>query len=282
MRNLNNRKSRMMTVCSLVLFLVGGRAFSQIDTMRSMQLDLQAHGNFVELLYGKRSSICQNLPLSTFTLEGTGNDRLGSTYFFVDFEVGNANDLKNKMLGGAYLEFTREWNGWQGSKAGALSIHTEVDAGVGYGSDSWGTTANGWEFKTALLGGLSYSWFGKDWFLQLQALSRYELKDYYNCGGEGWQITLVYVYSPVRWFTLSGFADFWQNPITNYASMKDVRSFHFAIEPYFWFNVTKWLSVGTRCRLTYNNYQNALPDGTYGYDQKLYFVPTIGLKWNMN
>lgn len=285
MKNCKNRKSRkLLILCSLALFLASGRALSQTEnhSSRQLQLNLQAHGNFAELMYGKSSSICQNLPLSTFTFEGTGSDKIGSTYFFADFEVGNVNVGKNKMLGGTYIEFTRSWNWWQDSKAAGLSIHTEFDAGVGYGGDSWGSTGNGWEFKTALLGGLAYSWFGDDWFLELQMLSRYELKDYYNCGGAGWQFTVVYSYQPVKWFTLSGYADFSQNPITDYASMKDIKSFHFAIEPYLWFNVTDWLSVGSRFRITYNNYQGELKDGTYGYDQKLYFVPTIGLKWNMN
>lgn len=284
MRNFQNRKSRIMIVlCSFVLFLANGRAFSQTESSsRSLDLNLQAHGNFSELMYGKSSSICNNLPLSTFTLEGTGTDRIGSTYFFADFEVGNVNNFKNKMLGGSYIEFTREWNAWQDSKAGGLSIHTEFDAGVGYGGDSWGSANNGWEFKTALLGGLSYSWFGDNWFVQLQALSRYELKDYYNCGGAGWQTTLVFSYNPVRWFTLSGYADFWQNPITDYASMKDIKSFHITVEPYLWFNIKSWFSVGSRLRCTYNNYQGVLANGDYGYDQKFYFVPTIALKWNMN
>lgn len=60
---------------------------------RTMQLNLQAHGNFSELLYGKNSSLVCNLPMSTFTLEGTGSDRIGSTYFFIDLEVGNFNQL---------------------------------------------------------------------------------------------------------------------------------------------------------------------------------------------
>lgn len=283
-----NRKSRIvLIVCFFALFLASGHAYSQMDSVsfqRVMQLDLQAHGNFSELLYGRKSSLVANLPLSTFTLEGSGYDRAGSTYFFIDLEVGNANVLENKMLGGAYIEFTREWNFWQRSKVAGLFIHTEFDAGVGYGGDSWGASSAGFEFKTALLGGLSYLWGYSNGFVELQLLNRYELKDYYGCGGEGWQVTVAFSYSPVKWFTLSGYADFWQNPVneTGIRSLHDARSFHFAIEPYMWFNVTSWLSIGSRLRFTYNNYQGLLSNGEFGYDQHLYFAPTIGLKWRMN
>lgn len=279
-------KIRIAQMLPVLFFICLSKSYAQDDSnsSRTMQMNLQAHGNFSELLYGKNSSLVCNLPMSTFTFEGTGSDRIGSTYFFIDFEVGNANKLKNRMLGGSYIEFTREWCFWQKSKVAPLCIHTEFDAGVGYGGDSWGSTGNGFEFKTALLFGLSYSWGGDNWFLQLQALNRYELKDYFGCGGEGWQFTVVYNYQPVKWFTLSGYADFGQNPIDDRGvhSLKDPKSFHVAIEPYVWFNVTKFLSVGSRLRFTYNFYQGALADGGFGYDRRTYFAPTVGLKWNMN
>ena len=290
MKKNKNRKSwRIIAAVSIALSLTGNAAFSQEQETapkRSLQVNLQAHGNFSELFYDKNSSLVQSLPLSTFTIEGSGMDKIGSTYFFVDLEVGNASNLKNKMLGGTYIEFAREWCFWGKSKAAALTIHTEFDAGVGYGGDSWGSTGNGFEFKTALLGGLSYSWFGDKYFFQIQALNRYELKDYYGWGGEGWQLTFVYSYEPVKWFTLAGYADFWQNPIdgTGVKSLKRERSFHFAIEPYVWFNITDYFSIGSRLRFTYNNYMGLVDEleNIVDYDRKAYFAPTIALKWNMN
>lgn len=76
----------------------------------------------------------------------------------------------------------------------------------------------------------------------------------------------------------------WQNPIdeTGVRSLRDPKSLHLACEPYLWFNVTDFLSVGTRLRFTYNFYQSDLTDGTFGYDRKVYFAPTIGLKWHIN
>ena len=250
---------------------------------RIFQFNLQGHLNISELMYGKNSSLVQNLPLSTFTFEGTGFDKIGSTYFFIDLEVGNANFTKNKMLGGVYTEFSREWCFWKNTKAENLTIHTEFDAGVGYGSNSWGykSEAN-FDFRTALLAGLSYAWGDENWFVQLQALSRYELKDSHQCGGEGWQFTVAYSYTPIHWFTLSGYADFWQIPLDKSGKLNDIKSFHISIEPYLWFNVTRYLSVGTRLRFTYNNYQGILSNGDFNYDQKVYFAPTIGLKWNLN
>ena len=284
--NKNIKSWRNIAIVSIAL-LASNAVFSQEDApTRTLQVNMQAHGNFSELLYGKNSSLVQSLPLSTFTIEGSGADRIGSTYFFVDLEVGNASNLKNKMLGGTYLEFAREWCFWGKSKAAALTIHTEFDAGVGYGGDSWGSTGNGFEIKTALLGGLSYSWFGDKYFFQIQLLNRYELKDYYGCGGEGWQLTFVYSYEPVKWFTLAGYADFWQNPIDNTGvkSLKRERSFHFAIEPYIWFNVTDYLAIGSRLRFTYNNYTGLVDEteNIFDYDRKAYFAPTIALKWNIN
>lgn len=275
-RLIKNRKTNTFRVfallaAGLVSLLMSDRAYAQ----RSLQLDMQAHGNFSELLYGKESSIVKGLPLSTFTLEGTGLDKIGSTYFFVELEVGNANVLSNKMLGGAYIEFSRDWCFWQKSKLSGLAIHTEFDAGVGYGGDSWGSRANGWDFKTALLGGLSYTWLdpGK-WMAQLQLLNRYTLKDRYGNGGEGFQVTLVWQYNPVKWFTFSGYGDFFANPENGKFGPE---AFHLVVEPYCWFNITDYISVGTRIRTSYNFYKDL---GVY--DRRFYCAPTIGVKWNMN
>lgn len=265
---------------SIVMISVIG-LMAQNESTRKMSLNLQAHSNVAELAYGKTSSIVGSLPLFTFTLEGTGSDKIGSTYFFTDWEVGNANVPSNAFLGGNYVEFSREWCWWKDSKAGHLAVHTEFDAGVGYGGDSWGSKGNGWDFKTALLGGVSYFWAGDNYFLQLQLMDRYTFKDRYGDGGNGWQFTIVYNYAPVKWFTLSGYADFYQNPIQG--KMNDAKTFHFAIEPYVWFNVTDFLSVGSRLRFTYNNYSayDALLDASV-FDRKFYFVPSISLKWNIN
>ena len=258
-------------VAGLVSLLMSGRIYAQ----RTLQLDMQAHGNFSELLYGRGAGIVQGLPLSTFTLEGTGLDKIGSTYFFIDLEVGNANVFSDKMLGGTYIEFTREWCFWRKSRLSGLSVHTEFDAGVGYGGDSWGSRANGWDFKTALLGGLSYTWLdpGK-WMVQLQLLNRYTLKDRYGNGGEGFQMTLVWQYDPVKWFTFSGYGDFFANPE---GGRLGPEAFHVVVEPYCWFNITGYLAVGTRIRTSYNFYKDC---GTY--DRRFYCAPTIGLKWIMN
>lgn len=274
-------------VLGAVMMLVGSscvQAQSDSENSRSMQVNMQAHANVSELMYGRASSLVHNLPLFTFTLEGAGSDNIGSTFFFADMEVGNANVPDNKMLAGVYAEFSREWNFWSHSKASALSIHTEWDAGVGYGGDSWGSTACGFEFKTALLGGLSYVWSSHAWWVQLQMLARYEVRDYDGIGGQGWQLTLAWSYTPVRWFTLAGYMDMWQNPIAAKGKhgMQSVSSLHVACEPYVWFHITDYLWAGSRLRFTWNNYQHVLPDGSYGYDKKAYIAPTIALRWNMN
>lgn len=263
---------------SLILIsFISLSALAETDSTRIISLNLQAHSNASELLYNKNSSIINNLPLFTFTLEGTGNDKIGSTYFFIDWEIGNANLSNDKYFSGSYIEFTRNWCFWQQSNLKNLEIHTEINAGAGYGSDSWGSQNNGWDFKPALICGVAYSWSGKKWFFQLQLLNRYEVKDRYNNGGEGWQLTEVWNYNFNSLFYISGYSDIWQSRING--KLNDSKSLHLAIEPYLWFRISNAFEVGSRFRFTYNYYTDK-SNGTY--DKKYYFAPTIALKWNIN
>lgn len=247
---------------------------NQEEPTKGFTTNIQLHSNVSTLMYGKGSSLASSLPLFTTTFEGNGWDNLGSTYYFIDLEFGNVNNKGDNRLAGNYFELCREWCFWSKSKAKDLTIHTEVDAGVGYGGDSFGTTQMGWDFTSAFLLGLSYSWFGDDYFTQIQALSRYELKDRYGSGGEGWQLTFVWSYTPVDWFEFSGYMDLNQNPLGK--GLNDAKTVHLALEPYIWFKINSSWAFGSRVRFTYNCYQ-----GTEGFDQKVYCAPTVAARWTI-
>ena len=197
---------------------------------------------------------------ATSTVEMFRPDSFGSTYLFVDV------DYAPKAVG-AYWEIAREFNFWQDSPVGWLSVHVEYDGGL--------STAAG-SFNNAWLGGLTYSGHSKDfsktWSISAMykaipgtrdAMNRAQVHNFQLTGV--WSITFA-----KGWCLFSGFVDFWREvrPWQN-------TEYIFITEPQFWVNLNKikgWekinLSVGGEVELS-NNF----------VDRGFHVMPAVGLKW---
>ena len=250
---------------ALIAIFLASNMVAQESPKKGGSLNLQHHSNVSELLYGKESSLVQNLPLTTTTLEGNGWDPIGSTYFFIDFEAGNAANLKDPYMG-MYFEFTREWCFWGKSKVAGLTIHTEIDQVVGYGMMPQ-------DFTTNLLPGIAYSHVGEKLFWQVQLLYRHS---YSAASGHapGAQMTWVWCYTPTAWFELSGYADFMYDSEPYLLNGKGLK---IAIEPYVWFKLNDSFALGSRLRATYNCYQDFIDY----QGARAYFAPTIAVRWRI-
>ena len=198
---------------------------------------------------------------ATSTVEMFHPDGGGSTYFFVDM------DYSPRVMG-AYWEISREFNFWQESKVGWLSIHLEYDGGLSNQAGS---------FNNAVLGGLTYSGHSKDWSKTWSVSAMYKLipgtvglagqRDPHN-----FQITGVWnINFAGGWCDFNGFADFWRE-----ARPWQGTNYIFITEPQLWLNLNKipgWdkvhLSVGGELEFSYNFVHKGFA-----------VMPAVGLKWN--
>lgn len=228
------------------------------------QIDFQLHYDFGRMLYPQRQSDRQKV---TATIEQFRPDRLGSIYWFVDF------DFYSKGMKGAYLEFSREFKLVKG-----LAAHIEYNGGVTTGHDS----EYGNQFQHCLLVGPAYNMASADFrrTLSFQVLYKQYFKSNDNVNYASFQLTGVWGVQFGRrdMFTFSGYVDLWLN--RKFTDGK--RNLIVATEPQFWFNFDgiagarkTGLSIGTEWEIS-NNF--IVP--TYG-DRTFYVNPTVALKWTL-
>ena len=246
-------KTRLAAILIFLLSCLGSQA----------QVNVQLHYDFGRHLYPHSQADRQKV---TATLEQYRPDRLGSIFYFVDFDFYNAG------MKGAYLEFSREFNIKNG-----FAAHIEYDGGMTTGKHS----EYGSQFQHALLVGPAYNCASSDFrrTLSLQLLYKQYFKGCDNKAYPSFQATIVWGlnFGPADMFTFSGYFDFWRDR----TPAGDVR-LSLAGEPQFWFNLYSLkglektgLSVGTEIELS-NNF--VFPtSGT----RTFFCNPTIGIKWTM-
>lgn len=236
------------------LFLAMALAVMAVLPMAA-QLNLQLHYDFGRNIYGKELSNRQYL---TATIENFTPDKWGSTYFFVDADLGDS------YLKSVYTEFSRELKFWKAP----VAIHIEYNGGLS------GVTGS---YNDAYLAGAAYNWANSNFSrtFSVQALYKY-LAHYAGSTKHSWQLTTVWgMHFADRMFTFSGYADLWYDPTVN-------GSLILSSEPQFWFNLNRLngvddnmnLSVGAEVELC-----NNLVWPADGKNNRFYAIPTLALKW---
>lgn len=218
--------------------------------------NLQVHYDFGRQLYSAEENDRAKV---TVTYETFKADKLGSWFYFVDF------DLRNSGASGAYAEVSRELN--LGSQS-PFAAHVEFDGGLNlYGS-----------FQNAMLVGPAYNGhtddFSKTWSIQL--MYKQTFKGNGNKGVAGFQLTGVWGinFGNGKW-TFSGFADLWNGYIPEWDASGQKKGLIFITEPQLWYNFGKYVSVGTEWELS-NNF--IYPTDNSG---KTFFInPTLAVKFN--
>lgn len=222
----------------LLLFALAAFAFS------ASSQNLQTHYDF-----GKDRGYV------TTTVEMFKPDKLGNTFFFIDFDYG-AGDVEGVSL--AYFEIARCMKlgkspfSWHGEYNGGFGQWKAADAGGAY------TINNAW------LTGLDYSWNAADFSrgFSLKALYK-NIANTMNDKPNNFQITGVwYVNFAKGKMSFTGFADFWKEKNPN-------GDFIFLAEPQLWFNACTHFAIGSEIELS-NNFA-----GMDGF----HVMPTLGVKW---
>jgi hypothetical protein len=181
----------------------------------------------------------------TTTLEMFKPDKLGNTFFFVDFDYGRF-DSKGVSL--AYMEIARCFK----IAKTPFSAHIEYNGGF----------AKVFPINDAWLGGIDYSWNAEDYSkgFSLKAL-------YKNIRGiednNSFQLTAVwYAHFFNKKVSFTGFADFWKQKQFD-------CEYVFITEPQLWFNLNNTFSIGGEVEIS------------KGFVSKDFKVnPTIAAKWN--
>ena len=216
-------------------------------TLSSFAQNLQVHYDFGE-----------NRKMVTTTLEMFRPDKMGSTFFFVDFDYSSdARDVDNGISLG-YWEIARSFK-WNESQK--FEPRIEFNSGSAY----FGPINNAW-----LIGG-QYTFNNADFskVLTIQANLKYikdgKINDDYTTENLlGFQLTAVWgLHFWERKVSFLGFADFWRED-TYFGDKK----YRFLTEPQIWYNANETFSFGSEIEMS----SNFVEDG-------FKINPTLAVKW---
>lgn len=192
----------------------------------------------------------------TTTVEMFKPDKLGNTFFFIDFDYGIPGQ---DFMSNAYFEIARVMT----IKKSPFGIHAEYNGGFGKinNSDHFFSVNNAW------LGGIDYSKNAKDFSKGFSLKLMYkEIQKKQS----SFQITGVWYVNFLKGkMSFTGFADFWKEDSDfNFDGTTDA-TFTFLSEPQLWYNINGHFSVGSEIELS-NNFA--------GHDGFM-VNPTLGAKW---
>lgn len=221
------------------------------------QLNVQLHYDLGHDLYGQQLS---NRPRVTATVENFTPDRWGSTFFFIDLDLGD------KVVKSAYGEIARELRFWKAP----FAIHLEFNGGLQ-------RTAFGYD--DAFLVGGAWNWANSDFSRTFSVQLMYKILTHQqNHGGccHSFQLTEVWGLQLAKGLcTFSGYCDLWYDKGVNGGLVLNA-------EPQFWVNLwhlpriaddVHW-SVGTEVEIS-----NNLVWPAEGKNNRFYVIPTVAMKW---
>lgn len=204
--------------------------------------------------------------LATATVELFKPDDWGSTFFFVDMDLGGKPEYgRTNGMNMAYFEISRGLKFWEAP----IEAHVEYNGGFGRG-DGFAYPIN-----NAYLLGPSYTMNSEDWSRILTLKVHYKYIE--NMGGitdfnnSNVQFTAVWT---MQFFenklTFTGFADFWTEKVGvvedgNFST----ANFVFITEPQLWYNATKNISLGTEIEMSSN----------FALNKGFMINPTVAAKW---
>lgn len=234
------------------LFLIALLAFSA--TTAFAQLNLQLHYDFGNNFYGKELS---NRPKLTATVENFTPDKWGSTYFFIDADLGD------NVMQSVYAELAREFKFWDAP----VALHLEYNGGL----------SGGGSYNDVYLFGGAYNWADNDFSKTFSVQAMYKYLARQQVGSHhSWQLTTVWgIHFADGLCSFTGFADLWHDNSV-------AGNLVFCSEPQFWLNLSAMdkmdddfkLSVGAELELS-----NCLVWPAYGMNNEFYAIPTLAVKW---
>lgn len=186
----------------------------------------------------------------TSTFEMYVEDKLGYTFWFMDIDYNNpVNGFKNASL--AYGEFFRYFSI---SRTRQLYFTIQYNDGL----------TNSFSFSPVWLAGIQAPILK----LPCEILLRKEV----GTRGLTFQVTFVWFYDFER-FEISGYIDIW-----NTGNGYPKNRLAFMSEPQFWYKVTPSIYLGGEIEIS-TNFSGAWTKDRNFQKDKLFIIPTVGLKW---
>ena len=191
----------------------------------------------------------------TSTVEMFKPDKLGNTFFFIDFDYG-VGDVEGVSL--AYFEIARCM------KLGDSPFSWHGEYNGGFGQWKAGKAGGAYTINNAWLTGADYSWNAADFSRGFSLKVLYKnIANTMDSKPNSFQLTGVwYVNFADGKFSFTGFADFWKEKTLH-------GDYIFLTEPQIWYNATKHFAFGGEVEMS-NNF-----GGMDGFK----VMPTLGAKW---
>jgi hypothetical protein len=188
-----------------------------------------------------------NRNMITSTIEMFKPDSIGSTFLFVDMNYS----LKNSDVKLSYFEIARNFK----------SRISKFELQLGYNGGNLITENNtGIHINPAFLMGINYPFQIKNVYFNSALLYRYETSP---SNSSNVHFTGLWFWnSKSKKIILKGFIDIW--------TTSSERNLVILSEPQCWYNIKYGYSIGSELELSY---------GFVKLDKKLYFYPTIALKY---
>lgn len=194
------------------------------------------------------------------TIEMFKPDKLGSTFFFIDFAYGLPG---LESMNSAYFEIMRSM---KLGKTSPIGFHGEYNGGFGlFPTDDDGI--GGFAINNAWLGGFDYTWNFEDFS---KVFTFQVLYKYITHKQSSFQLTGIWLVNFANdRLSFTGFADFWKEDSDfNFDGNVDA-TYIFLTQPQLWFNASKHFSFGTEVEIA-NNFAGV---------KDLKVRPTVAIKW---
>ncbi len=215
-------------------------------------LVMSAGAQNIQLLYNTGKDY-NNL---TSTVEMFKPDKLGSTFFFIDFSygVGGVDGVSS-----AYWEIARAFT----IAKSPFAFHVEYNGGAGQWKS--GEISGAYTINNAWLTGLEYSINAKDFSKGITFQTLYKYIQGKN--DASFQLTAVwYLHAFNHKLSFDGFADFWRED-NMFGTNK--TKYVFLAQPQLWYNLSKNFSLGTEIQFSTNF------GGVEGFD----IMPSIAARY---
>ena len=221
-------------------------ALCAVCTASMAQVNVQVHYDFGRLMHKETEDGRANV---TTTVELFKADKLGNTFFFVDF------DYFSNGVAGAYWEVSREFTFAKPAASNTFDAHIEYDGGLSISKDGGFSS----RFQPALLLGPTWNWHNADFSttVSVQALYKQYFRQTLVTGKtpavSTFQLTGVWstTFAKGR-LTFAGFVDLWYGFIPEWNDAGQKKGLVFLTEPQLWYNIFPSFAVGTEWEISKN------------------------------
>lgn len=194
----------------------------------------------------------------TATVEFFKPDKMGSTFFFVDFDFNG----KDNGISVSYMELARNLK---------ITQDFPVQAHLEYNGGHFGREFDegnlGFSFKNMFIVGGYYDWKITKGFTLGTMLGYKYIQDVEH--GPDFQATVTWFKPLGKKFLFTGFADLWTE---DKWGQDDGKKFIFITEPQLWYSLSEHFRIGSEIEISNNFVPNS---------NQVEIMPTLAVRWDI-